>query len=402
MRRIFLLLVSLGLMLAPARQVQAQASVQLTDVGVSYTFGEKIIFSATIQTKSSIQTAYLLFQVEGDTNTHTIPLEVVSGGKTEYTYLIRDGLLRPFSRLFYWYHLALTDSDPYDSSRYSFQYDDNRYPWQTIQDSSLSLHWVAGEISFGQAAFDAAHAGYLAIQALIPVKPGSPINIYIYASAADVQNTLNLGGYTWVGGHASPDLGVVLVSIAPGETQAIEMERQIPHELAHILLYRLTGSTYANQPTWLLEGIASQAERYPNANYAQVLAIASQKKTLLPITSLCGPFPADASGATLAYAESDSFTRYLHETYGTSGLQTLIQAYSDGLTCEQGTERAFGLPLTQLDQAWRQVSLGEKTTGIAFQNFLPYLLLLAIVIVIPVWQLLGVQKKVVYDRRKPQ
>ena len=123
----------------------------------------------------------------------------------------------------------------------------------------------------------------------------------------------------------------------------------------------------------------------------------------MPVTDLCGPFPADASGAILAYAESDSFTRYLHETYGTSSLQALIQAYSDGLTCEQGATRTFGLPLAQLDPRWRQASLGEKATGMAFQNFLPYLVLLGIMLVIPAWRLgLGLQKKELHDRNKPQ
>ena len=48
----------------------------LSGVGVTYTFGEQVTFSAKIQTQSSLQAAYLLFQVEGDQNTHTIPLTI--------------------------------------------------------------------------------------------------------------------------------------------------------------------------------------------------------------------------------------------------------------------------------------------------------------------------------------
>ena len=394
MRRIFVLLVSLGFLLGFTQPARAQSAVEVTDVGATYTFGEQVTFSAKIQTQIPVQEAYLHFQAEGDQNTHTVPLTVSADGTAEYSYLIQNGLLRPFSRIFFWYHLLLTNGDTFDSPQNSFQYDDNRYPWQTIEDSSLRLHWYAGDVSFGQAAIDAAHAGYRAIQTLIPVTASDPIDIYVYASAADVQDMLSLGGYTWAGGHASPDLGVVLVSIAPGETQNIEMERQIPHELAHVLLYRLAGSAYTTLPTWLLEGIASQAEQYPNADYAQVLTIATQNKALLPITDLCGPFPADASGAILAYAESDSFTRYLHETYGTSSLHALVQAYSDGLTCEPGATRALGLSLSQLDLKWRQAALGEQVSGLAFQNLLPYLILLGCMLIIPAWRLgLDLQKK---------
>ncbi len=137
MRRILTLLFSLAILLCPLQGTWAQVSIELKDVKAVYTFGEKIIFSATIISKSSIQSAYLLFQVEGDPNTHTIPLEVARDGKTTYTHLIHDGLIRPFSRLNYWYHLILGGNESFDSEHYSLQYDDNRYPWQTIRELQL-------------------------------------------------------------------------------------------------------------------------------------------------------------------------------------------------------------------------------------------------------------------------
>jgi hypothetical protein len=401
--RFFACMVSLACLFAFSVPAGAQSDVQLSGVGVTYRFGDKITFSAKIEPPSSIQAAYLLFQVEGDQDTRTIPLTIPTTGATIYSYPIQNGLLQPFSRIFFWYHLLLAGGKTFDSSHYFFQYDDNRFPWETAEGNGLRLHWYAGDVSFGQAALDAARAGYQAIQSLIPAPPaGDPIDIYVYASSADVQDTLNLGGSTWVGGHANPDLGVVLVSIAPGETQSMEMQRQIPHELAHVLLYRLTGSAYAELPNWLTEGIASQVEGYPNADYTQVLTVSARNKTLLPIANLCGPFPVDASGAILAYAESNSFISYVHKTYGTSDLQALIQAYKNGLSCEQGVSQVLGLPLSQLDLQWRQSALGEKVAGLAFQNLLPYLFFLALMLIIPAWRLgLNQKKKEQNDNAKP-
>ena len=394
MRRLLIILVCVGLLIGLPQAALAQSTIQMNDVGVTYTFGEQITFSAKIQAQSAIQEVYLFFQAEGDQNTRTVPLTIAADGSANYTYLIQNGLLRPFSHLFFWYHMTLANNGTYDSPRYYFQYDDNRYPWQVLEGSNIRIHWYSGDVSFGQAALDAAVSGYQTIQTLIPVTGTDPVDIYVYATADDVQNTLSLGGYTWVGGHASPDLGVVLVSIAPGETQGIEMERQIPHELAHVLLYRLAGKNYANLPTWLSEGIASQAEQYPNSDYEQMLSVAKQKKTLIRISDLCGPFPMDASGAILAYAESDSFTRYLNSHFGTSSMRALIQAYSDGLACEQGPSRALGVSLSQLDSDWRGETFGSTGSGNAVQNFLPYILLFAIMLVIPAWQLgLSMQKK---------
>lgn len=395
MRRIVTTIVSLGLLLLVfAGQAQAQSAVEVKDVYVDYEFGEQVTFQATLQPVSTVQEAYLFFQAVGDENTHNVPLTIAENGRVEYRHNIQNGLLRPFARVFFWYRVILTSGETVESQHFYFDYLDNRYPWETLEANGLRVHWYAGDVSFGQQALDAAAAGLQTLGTLLPAASSAPLDIYIYASVTDVQDTLGLGGYAWVGGHASPDLGVVLVSIAPGETQSIEMERQIPHELAHVMLYRSMGASYSNLPNWLSEGIASLAEQYPNADYTQVLTIAIQNDTLLDIPNLCGPFPADQSGAILAYAESDSFVRYLRDTYGTSGLQTLVNAYADGVTCEQGTQRALGLPLAQLDLRWRQASLGEDVASVAFQNLLPYIVILVIILIIPAWRLgLDLQKK---------
>ena len=83
--------------------------------------------------------------------------------------------------------------------------------------------------------------------------------------------------------------------------------------------------------------------------------------------------------------------------------QSLIKAFSDGLTCEQGAARAFGLPLSQLDLKWRQGSLSEKVSGVAFQNLLPYLAFLGLMLIIPAWQFkANRQKKESQDGKKSQ
>jgi len=385
MRRLFVLLASALIMLGLARPARAQSAVEVTDVQVNYTFGEEIIFAARLHSQSSIRDASLLLLVEGEQQARSFPLTVASDGSVQYRYVLQPGTVRPYARVTFWFECSLASGEKVASARYFFKYDDNRYTWQTLQDESLRIHWYSGEAAFGQAALEAARLGLQTMRGLIPVAAGEPIDVYIYASAADVQKALGLNGLTWVSGHASPDLGAVLVSIAPGEGQAEELQRQIPHELAHVLLYRMTGPAYNGLPAWLREGLASLAEQIPNNGDSQMLKTASRNKALLPISDLCGLFPQDASGAGLAYAESASFTRYLHATYGTPGLLALIRAYTEGLDCTSGASRAFGLPLSQLDLRWQQAELGKNETGIALENMLPYLAILVAILIAPAW-----------------
>ena len=55
---------------------------------------------------------------------------------------------------------------------------------------------------------------------------------------------------------------VVFLSIAPGSRHKVLMQKQIPHELAHVLLYRYVGENYNRLPLWLLEGSSSIADNF--------------------------------------------------------------------------------------------------------------------------------------------
>ena len=57
------------------------------------------------------------------------------------------------------------------------------------------------------------------------------------------------------------------------------------------------------------------------------------------------------------------------------------------------TARAFGSPLSQMDQQWRQEALGENVGGLAFRNFLPYLVVLVVILAFPAWGFWAARKR---------
>jgi hypothetical protein len=263
------------------------------------------------------------------------------------------------------------------------RYDDGPFDWQTLQAGTLRVNWYRGDTNFGQAALKAAQAGLESIRALMPFDLAQPIEVFIYANADDLRGTLNSSGQDWVAGHADPGLGVVKVVIEPGAQQSILMEQRIPHELMHVMLYRRVGAGYHNIPAWLREGIATLAETYPNPDYDRVLSDAAATDTLIPLKNLCSSFPSNTGEAFLAYAESRSFTNYLHNTYGSAGLLSLAAYHADGVDCERGAERAFGVSLSKLELDWRASVLGQKPLGLALRNMMPYLVLLCLVLLVP-------------------
>lgn len=367
------------------QQAQGQAGIAIENPRVTVNFGQSITFEARILSSLPITQASILFRGVNEEVTRVETLQVAEDGSVNFTYDASLNVFPPFSSIVYWFQATLTDNVTYTSDAINFSYNDNRFPWRNTTRVNVTIHWYAGDDAFGAAALDAAGAGMLAMREFIPISLTEPINIYIYSNAPDLQNTLFLGGEDWAGGHASPDLGVALVAIAPGTSQFTEMETKIPHELTHIMMYRALGDKYATQPIWLLEGIAAMVELYPNPEYARALDIASGNDSLLAFEDLCASFPADAGNAFLAYAQSQSFVTYIRDTYGTSGLTRLTNAYSDGFNCELGATNALGTPLSQLDSRWRESVLGQNITGVAARNLSPFILLMALVLVVPLW-----------------
>ncbi len=391
-RTLIAVMLGIGLFFGSTWQAQAQSGIEVYNVRAGHDFGEEIRFSAEVSAPSPIQEVSLFFREADDENTRVISL-AEEDGRFSYVYDASTNLLRPFAKISLFFEVKLKNGESFTSKSYSFIYDDNRFDWQSREAENLYVHWIQGDEAFGQAALDTARKGLEEIQALFPVDLSEPLDIYIYASPSDLQDTLFMGGESWVAGHANPELGIVLVTIAPGDQEKILMQKQIPHELVHVLLYRHVGENFNRLPTWLSEGIASLAELYPNPDYKLALERALENNTLIPIDELCDPFSRDASLAFLSYAEAASFTRYLHTNYGSSGLDELIRAYADGLSCEAGAQRVFGKPLTYLDTNWQETVLGANIFGVAFRNISPYLLLFAIVLAAPIAQAFTMLRK---------
>ena len=365
-------------------QARAQGGIAVDHATVAVDFGKTITFQAQITAPIGIQQVSLIFRGVNEEVTRVEPVQLAADGTVSFTYDASQNVFPPFGPIVFWFQATLADNQTYTSAPITFSYNDNRFPWRELKRDNLAVHWYAGEDSFGATALDAASAGLRSISEFIPTSATQVIDIYIYSNALDLQNTLLLGGEEWVGGHANPELGVVLVAIAPGTNQSIELETRIPHELAHVMLYRSLGKNYLTQPIWLLEGIATMAE-YPNPDYKHALDIASGNNTLLAFEDLCTSFPTDAGNAFLAYAQSQSFVTYIRETYGTSGLARLTKSYSEGFNCELGATNALSTPLSQLDTRWRESVLGQNVTGVAARNLSPYILMMLLVLVVPMW-----------------
>ncbi len=365
--------------LSPSKAL-ADPRVQIHNPQVDYRFGERLTFSVEVEATTSVTQVEVFYHAQALTYTLAAPMEAASGTPSRYTYThdLHRQPLPPFAQVTYWFRVTLKDGYTATSAPQTFVLRDNRFPWAQLQEGPFVVFWYEGDEALARQVLNAAQQGLTQAQRQWLAPTPSQVTFYIYASTADLQSALRALPQ-WAAGHAAPELGKAFLSLPPGLEQGLEIRRQVPHELAHLLLYQATQDGYTNLPRWLNEGIASLTELRPNPDYDVVLHQAIAQHALIPLASLCQRFPTQAAQATLAYSESLAFTRYLYHMYGPSGLHDLILAYAQGGGCEEAPQKAVGQPLTQLERAWL-ATLGALPLKERWQNLTPWMELLALVL----------------------
>ena len=369
-------------------QAQAQSTVDLS-ISATYKFGEQITFTA--QTKSPLQIVSAFIEIYDNARgiTYSEPVSFSPEGLSVYLFDTRQKALRPFTTVSWYYRLTLADGSELTSQIASIRYDDDRFAWQVRDGNGFRIYWYGRDDAFATSALNAGAAGLQKITEFFTPDLANPIDIFIYASTNDLYGTSD----AWAAGHADSAAGQVTVTIEAGANQNILMEQRIPHELMHVLLYRHVGAGYKNIPAWLREGMSTLAEVYPNPEYDRVLMDAAARDALIPILDLCASFSPNSDSAFLAYAQSRSFTNYLRGQYGADGLLNLARTYANGVDCERGTERAFGVSFAKLERDWQTSVLGQNDLVSTLGRFAPYLGLLCLVVLMPLIGVIGAMRK---------
>lgn len=367
---------------ASFNHAHAQSIQVITAAQAEYIFGQQLTIIADMSEGTNAVDVQVFFRSKGDTNTIS-GKAALEPSQAVYVHDLSKQSLKPFTEIEYWFSTTMADGTSQSSQVFSFQYEDNRFAWKTMEDAPFRVHWYEGDATFGQMILDVARAGLQRAQGFIDFPQVESLDIYVYASGADLRSSLQLAGLTMIAGHADPALGMIFVSLPTGPGQRMETARQVPHELVHILLYQKLGSKSAILPIWLNEGLASFNEETANPDYYVVLEEASKNNTLIPITQLCNGFPQDGANFFLSYAESDSFIRYLYQAYGASRLELLIDQYADGIACEIAPQSVFNASLADLDRSWKEQEFGYNTSIEVFAPLIPWAIVLGVAVLAP-------------------
>lgn len=383
--------------------VQAQAGISVVETSPPvFEFGQSVELRLVARSAEPITRIEIYWQTPEAPASRWPAVSFVPGREIEARASIdlANYPLPPFATIHYWWVLEAATGSTLTTETATFDYVDNRFSWQRRTSGALTVHWYSGDEGFGQAALAAATNALPRINRDIRAPLPEHVDLYLYATEADIKAALQRVGRAWADGHADPKLGVIIAVVPADLRSDFVLQSKVPHEMTHVLLYRATGENFDSVPIWLNEGLAVMNQGQRDSQYPTLLANARDTRGFLSLAELCGALPAEAEPARLAYAQSDSVVRYLRGRFGSEGLHRLIKAYAGGASCDAGLQTSLGLSLAELQADWLREAIYGNEAG-TWTSTAPWLVIAGLVLMTPLLWLIAIARRAVGVRAAP-
>jgi hypothetical protein len=370
--RLFLVICLLFMnLLFGTAMVYGQNAITVVASAAELNFPNNITFSLEAESDAApITEVKLLYGAARQETLTEVGMDITPGQQVQAQHELDTQItyLPPGADLVYRWLIRDETGNTLETSAQDLVYHDQRFEWQEQTARGVTVFWYQGGADFGDALIQTALRTLDRLQDEIGADVKEPIKIYIYANNRDMRPALQSNEVEWIGGQAWPDLGLIVGAIEPGDTD--EIQRLIPHELSHQVLYQAVDNPYGGTPVWFDEGLAVYNQEVADPGFMELVEDAAREGRLIPLEALSSGFPADPEQAALSYAQSHSIVAYIITTYGEAKLRELTAAFSQATPVEQALNENLGLGVDELDAAWRE-TLPGATANAALRALTP-------------------------------
>jgi hypothetical protein len=345
--------------LSPALEhitAQNQGQITVSNSSARMDFPLSLNFSSEVASNVNITDIRLRYQVEQMsfaqvTSEAYLSLTPSTNVNAKYSLDMRKvGGLPPGTLVDYWWLARDSSGAVMETQPVQYQINDDRYSWHNLSQGKVSIFWYQGDNSFAQTLMDTAQQALVKLAQDTGASPGKTVNIYIYASAKDLQGSMIFPS-EWTGGVAFTSYNIVAIGIGPGDLSW--GQGAMTHELTHIVINQVTFNPFNELPVWLNEGLAMYSEGPLSSQFSVPLANAVSSSSLLSVRSISSPFSAYSDKANLSYAESYSLVDFLIKQYGPGKMLDLLNTFKQGSAYDGAFQAVYGFDLDGLNALWK-------------------------------------------------
>jgi len=375
---IFALIVSLFLVLLGPGSVQAQDGLTILDNSAEAEFPFKLHFNLLAESDVNITEVRLHYTVDRESYaqvTSEVYIEFVPDTTidVQWTWDMRKtGGLPPGSSVEYWWTVEDVNGGRVKTAPIRVRFDDNRYSWKSLTGGKVTIYWYEGGLSFANEIMLAVQQALARLAEDTGAYLRESVKIYVYADAQDLRGAM-IFPQEWTGGVAFTRYGIIAIGIAPYNLSW--GRRAIAHELAHLVIHRMTLNPYNDLPTWLDEGLAMYTEGALGAGFSTYLERAITDNNLISVRSLASPFSVYTEKSYLSYAQSYSLVEFLITSYGQGRMLELLNTFKEGSSYDGALNRVYGFDMDGLDSLWQDYITGQyQGAGVATTRVSPVII----------------------------
>ena len=263
------------------------------------------------------------------------------------------GTLLPGAEIEYRFELHGADGTAHTSTS-TVVYIDPELPWQTRSEGLVDIWWYAGGDGLAADAVYGIRRGLSALEEDFGLELQRPTRLVFYADGDRMRADMGRGTRPWVGGVAAARFNLIVLYASEFEWGRITLPSTIAHELTHIAIEHTVGEPPRAIPSWLHEGLATvvESDLGERFSYQDIVDAAFEADRLISLRGLTGSFPVQSGGALLAYAQSNSFVKFIIDHWGEAAITEILDAYREGESQDRALRRAVGLGLNALESEW--------------------------------------------------
>ena len=340
------------------------AASQQTSIDVSQNkafsdFPDAIDFSLIGNASQPIERAILTYGTHGRSCTQTkneieLNFEPTQDLNLTANWDVTQGSIFPLGAKYWWqWTLVDTAGNELVLEQKDGLFEDSWFVWESATLENVTIYWYRGGEDYAQELLEQALIARDNLARDTGLLLEEPVDFYLFNDPRDLGRSLP-GAPGWAGGVAFPDHNIMMVAANNRSEAAADYGRlTTKHEFGHLVIGNLTFNCLTSLPTWLNEGLAQVAEGPAEQRTIGLVNQAVADQTVASLETLEGSFSIHGDRATLSYAQSDQFTRFLLEEWGNDGMLLLLETITEGNTIESAFETAYGLSQREVENRWR-------------------------------------------------